>query len=475
MKRLTFLLLFCGNAYAACPGGATSVDSATTTDAAIHTALASGSVCVTGSSSVTVDQTVTIPSTNVLYTDSGVTLAVTTGGQITMTGSGTIDGFTISTSNVQFPLKVEGTGGITPTIQNITCIGATGTPGNGCPYVVQTGTPAGPTITNNTYVNAGIYAEIMNGATISNNTFDNDTGVEPSSIQCLSCKNVTVDGNTIVGGTTGILFLHSWACSGCRKATEGNTVSDNVVSGISEESISFETNSGSSATDAIREYDTVASTTGTNQVTLADAGWTGDSSYASGEFYLGFITGALAGEYYKISSKTNGTMTLTGMTADLIATINVGDAVWLGLPIINNTIVRNRVTISGASSYGIVLYGTAFDNTVGGSRANANIVIVEEGATTKETITCTSLDDLHTGTVTGNALKGPCDGNTFSYNRMVGGKHNVGKFIDCAGSCAEDTTPDYAIVGNTDIHNSQYNLITVDMPIGYTLKPKKRR
>lgn len=453
MKRLIAILLLCGNAYAACPEGATSLDSASTTDAAIDTALSSGSVCITGSSSITVDQTVTIPSTNVLYTGSGATLAVTTGGQITMTGSGTIDGFTISTSNVQFPLKVEGSGGITPTIQNIKCVGASGTPGNGCPYVVQTATPAGPTIQNNTYTNAGIYAEIMNGAQILNNTFDNDTGVEPSSFQCLSCKNTTVDGNTIVGGTTGILFLHSFSCSGCRKATEGNTVSDNVVSGVSEESISFETNSGSSTTDAIREYDTVGSTSGTNQVILADAGWTGDTSYASGEFYLGFITGTLIGQYFKISAKTNGTFTLTGMTAELLATVSAGDEVWVGLPIINNTIVRNRVTIAGASTYGIVLYGIAFDNTIGGSMANANTIVKTYGSTTKESITCTSLDDLHTGTVTGNALKGPCDGNTISYNILIGGTIKPGKFIDCAGSCAEDTTPDYSLSGNTSVYN----------------------
>lgn len=459
------LLLLCGNAYAACPGGATSLDSATTTDAAIHTALSSGSVCITGSSTVTVDQTVTIPSTNVLYTESDATLSVTTGGQIAFSGSGTLDGFNVTTTNVANTLKVEGAG-ISPTIQNNDFTGAAG--GFGLyPYVVQNSNPPSPTITNNTYNNAQIYCETCDNATWSGNTFTNTAGKRP--IQCIYCKAVTIEDNTIDGCVVGILMLNYYSIGGTRKAVENNIIQDNTVSGCTEETISIESNAQDVDVSGIRDYDTVASTAGTNQVLLADADWTGTSTYNSGEFYLGFITGALKGNYYKISAHAADTFTLTGMTATPLATVQAGDAVWIGLPAINNIIRRNTLTVNQTGASGLVLYGLAFDNTVGGSPSDRNTVTTT--LSNQQSMTCTSLDGLFTGFVTGNSTKAPCDGNNMTFNLLTGpGAKKLNKMINCAGGCAEDTTPDYAINGNDGTRSNEGSGLTP----GTIRKPIKR-
>lgn len=459
------LLLLCGNAYAACPGGATSLDSATTTDAAIHTALSSGSVCLTGSSTVTVDQTVTIPSTNVLYSDSGATLSVTTGGQVAFSGSGRLEGLTITTTNVANTLKVEGAG-IAPTITGNTFTGAAG--GFGLyPYVVQNSNPPSPTITNNTYNNAQIYCETCDNATWSGNTFTNTAGKRP--IQCLYCDTVTVEDNTISGCIVGIIFINYHSISGTRKAIANNIIQDNTVSGCTEETISLESNGQELSVGGIRDYDTVGSTAGTNQVVLADADWTADTTYNTGNYYLGFATGTRRGEYYKISAQSGATFTLTGMTAGLLAGVTAGDEVWIGLPFLNNQILRNTVNVTEANAYGIVLYGIVYDTTVGGSPANRNTITTT--LSNQTAMTCTSLDNLYTGAVAGNAVDGPCDNNDMSFNLITGpGSIKPNKFINCAGGCAEDTTPNYTIDGNDATRSNAGSGLTP----GTIRKPIKR-
>lgn len=437
--------MFCTQAFGACPDGYT-VASTSTTDTELGTLLSSSNVCVSGSGTIDFNETITIPASTELYIDTNAILNALSGGQIVLGGNNASldgDGTVTNTGGVSYPIECRGA--------NITCALGPLRLYDMFVRVLQNNSPPSMNVTGTYFNNAQLYFETADNSTITGATWTNCATKRP--FQCAYCQNVTVEDGFIDSGIAGVIFLANHSISAARKANTGNIVQDMTISGVSEEGINFDVNGDEETQNAVREYDTVSSTSGTNQIVLADAGWTGDTTYNSGNYYLGFISGALIGEYYKISSQSGATFTLTGMTAELIATIQAGDQVWIGLPAFNNTIKRNTI-----SDGGIVLWGLAFDNTVGGSTADKNTLI-------NAGISCYNLDGLASGTVTGNSGRAPCDNNVLTYNKIINGTLCANCSTDYGGIAGMYSTNGNSITGT---------YFSADVPDGYAIRPNKR-
>lgn len=417
MKWILLFSPFC--VHAACPDGYTVLTTSTTA-AAINTAVAAGNTCIQGSGTVTLDADLDIPASRTLIADGSVTLNGASGFRVNQSGSNSVlDGFTlIGNDTTGYPIRWHNanpnTGNTGMTVQNCTIR-------DGMLYVLQNNVGHAGSINDNTFNNARIYAEVIKDSIIEDNSFTSVASKRPIEIAYGSSN--TIQRNNLKGGTAGIIFLVNHTINAARKATNGNIVQDNEIVGVTEESISFDLNGDEATASGIREYDTVSSTAGTDQVVLGDADWTGNTTYNTGNYYLGFVTGAQIGTRWRISAQSGATFTLVGMDAGTLATISAGDQIWIGLPAFNNTIRRNRITMANtASSTGIMLWGLAFGNTIGGSAANANF-IKNLGAGNLWAVECASLDGMASGTVTGNTSHGraPCDGNTISHNLSMRG------------------------------------------------------
>lgn len=174
--------------------------------------------------------------------------------------------------------------------------------------------------------------------------------------------NNRLDGPAV----TGILWLYTLASVGGstgKGLVVANEVHGNIITDVTEESISFE--------GAVLETDTVASTTTPNKVTLAAAGWSGAGSTYAG-FHMVFYSGALAGQCFLITAETNGLFTLD-IDATTWALIAASDKVSIGAASLRNSIVGNAVeAATSGDCTGINVYNLSVGNTVQGNTVRGN-------------------------------------------------------------------------------------------------------
>jgi len=225
-------------------------------------------------------------------------------------------------------------------------------------------------------------------------------------------------GNKIKGGITGISHVFHKTNSGNsgNAAMFGNVISDNVIEGISEESISFDCRGNSVVDCAAQERDVIASkanpSAGVYTVTLSNASWAGQGAPYAG-WYAVMTSGAAQGMIFAITAQASAVLTLTMIAAEY-ALIAPSDEVVIGAPMFNNTIANN--TINGmtwptpTTVTSIVMWGLCYDN-----------VIVGNGGDGPGTgISINSLNSLPgpIGPITGNALKAPSEHNVITSNSV---------------------------------------------------------
>jgi len=311
-------------------------------------------------------------------------------------------------------------------------------------YVVQAtgGQHKNVTIEGNYLNGSEILVERMTHSLIRGNIARNTAGLRP--IQMYGGQYVNIEQNEVYAGKTGILCIyHTTIVGGI--GFQYITIQDNYIEGVTEESISFDTRGNDATNMSVREYDTVASTSGSNQVVLSDADWAAQTTYNSGDWYLGFISGTLLGQYYRITAHSGATFTLSGVP---LASVAAGNEVWVGAPAQFCEIKRNTIQMPNETTVsGILLWGLAFQNTIGGAPGDGNTVTNLSSAD-KYGIRCAPLDGLAAGGDTGNARRAPVDRNTVSWNTVTGGlcADLERDFGGVAGM--------YSLVGNTYSNNT---------------------
>lgn len=268
------------------------------------------------------------------------------------------------------------------------------------------------------YLNGSeILVERMTHSLIRGNIARSTAGLRP--IQLYGGQYITIDNNEIYAGTTGILCLYHTTIVGSL-GFQYIVIQDNHVEGVTEESISFDVRGSEAALMQVREYDTVSSTSGSNQVILADADWAAQTTYNGGGWYLGFITGALIGQYFLVSAHNGATFTLSGITSEQLSSVQAGDQIWVGAVTQYCEVKRNTIQMPNETTIaGIVLYGQCFNNTIGGASGDGN-TITNLGAADEYGILLRSLDGLAAGGDTGNQRRSPVDRNTVSWNTVTG-------------------------------------------------------
>ncbi len=125
-----------------------------------------------------------------------------------------------------------------------------------------------------------------------------------------------------------------------------------------------------------------------------------------------FNTGALAGQFFPITSQTNAAFTLDIPTSSA-ARLASGDIAVIGNPAFANTIVGNYVdTTPTNTGVAIMLYGLCYGNTITGNSIRGN------GTSGVGNITIDSLNNLAVPTPsrTGHQPMAPCESNIVSGN-----------------------------------------------------------
>jgi len=172
-----------------------------------------------------------------------------------------------------------------------------------------------------------------------------------------SAQNCVIRGNICQGGSVvGILFLNDYEGT-IDSVVENNLVEGNTVSGVTEESISFDTRGNDAERMHGRAVDTVAGVSG-NTVTLSSPNWATAGSLFSGQ-YLMYRSGAEKGRVAKIASQTDASFTLAA-GSDLP---QPGDQVVVGAPFLNNTVRDNTVDASNGFS-GIIGWGLNYGTVI---------------------------------------------------------------------------------------------------------------
>lgn len=204
------------------------------------------------------------------------------------------------------------------------------------------------------YAYVGSYWSIQNNKCVAGLTVLMQRGITLSGF-----RNCIVSGNEIYGdGTntvTGILFLYNQTNNAYFNSCF-NTVTNNTITGITEESLSFDQSNSIF-------IDGGTATSGANTaLTDSTKSWT-TNAYAN--YYLVIVSGTAVGQYQKIVSNTSTTLTVDGRwTANPDAT-----SVYIITPaFIGNTVANN--TIKNYTRNGIVLYGPCLANIVDGNTIN---------------------------------------------------------------------------------------------------------
>jgi len=265
---------------------------------------------------------------------------------------------------------------------------------------------------------------------ISNNTFTGTLG-SGGNIQVVGGKRNRIIGNTISGGTTGILHMYETAASGggFDSVIEHEVVTGNTIGNVSEENISFDVMANSATEAGVFEYDTIAAVSG-QDITLSTLTW---PSYVG--YDIIFYDGDLRGKTRTISGQSgtgNKVFTVTGDIADAAA----GDKVVIGAPMKHNYIANNTVTcydyIStlGDTYPAVLLYGLCFGN------------VIEKNTVPLGKIDVRSVDGVtkHTGQVTDTYGRATCGYNTIRENTILDGGSNEGINLFRFAYTADGTT-----------------------------------
>lgn len=287
----------------------------------------------------------------------------------------------------------------------------------------------------------GVFSETGERFTVRDNIFITNSDAKYN-VRLWGAGHV-VQGNYIDGGKTGVTFIANHSISGADDVVStDNLVVGNTILNIAEEAISTDVVGNNGDQCAIRDYDTVSSTSGTDQVILSNAAWTGESALTGSKYYMIFLSGTLIGNYYLIETHSNATFTLDGIDAD-IGDVSASDKVAVGLIFKDSTIANNYIksdkglTTKGS---GIILHGlghnlTVVNNIVDCQGTEATTDLAETWA-----IRETNLNSVtSTDTVTGNARRCPTSGNTIRNNYWYRG--GIGYELYHDYGVAADFTP----------------------------------
>lgn len=170
-----------------------------------------------------------------------------------------------------------------------------------------------------------------------------------------------ISGNYIDGGVTGIHFMTFRSVTD-KFAMNRNIITDNHVSNISEEGISFDFQ-GNNATDTGSIMNgTVTSVSGTQLIPNFSLS-THSNEYINA--YVIFLSGALKGKPYKVDTMGSGGTAYINMV-EYIGGAKSGDKFVIMVGQIGNIISNNVVRYCQT---GIDLYGSSYESVVIGNRA----------------------------------------------------------------------------------------------------------
>lgn len=296
------------------------------------------------------------------------------------------------------------------------------------------------TIRRNIFTNCsyGVYSIRVFDSHIESNYFTHATAFGRH-IFTLSGSNNRIRFNRLVGGIVGIGFLYDRDLNGF-SGCSNNVVHGNMISGHSEEGISFDVYGNVGLSTPVIDNDTVASktTVGGYKVNLSHANWASSGSTLSG-YSMMFVSGGLAGRVFTISNHTNSTFTLA-MSPSEHASIAASDKVAIGVFFLGNVVSNNTVDASSATTTltSILLYGncartSVIGNTTYGGRG------VEIRAL--NSITQSSLN------VTGTLGIAPCPYNTVTGNTADGGEIKMSTYDYGSGAAFDN-------VGNKQAGNA---------------------
>jgi hypothetical protein len=192
-----------------------------------------------------------------------------------------------------------------------------------------------------------------------------------------------VIANDIEGGVTGIAFIYNRSTASRFAPFVQHVVANNRVGGHSEEGITFDVRGNEASNIGCVEADAVASVDssgGTNRVVLDAAGWSASPELAYYQYWMTFLSGALAGRSYRIDGHPEASARFdfpdTELTDADHGLIAPGDLVSIGVPALSNVITGNTVDCAASESeaadyggagiahWGNVLFSAIAGNTV---------------------------------------------------------------------------------------------------------------
>lgn len=394
----------------------------------------------------TINTTTVLPAGVNLTANPGATLVINNNAKLKLHSNTTLDGLAVTFSGGSFIVPQTTTTPGDTYQQNITIKNCAFSGGSGLAIDIGQGYNnyhRNIMIQNNTFDGEAIFMEVASMITITGNTFTNTAGMRP--IEAAG-GNITITNNTISGGITGIVFLFRHDLSAWMVPPQNNVIENNVISNITEEGISFDLYGDDAPSCSVREYDTVASAPGSSRVILSSVNWTNQTTYTGSYYEMSFITGALAGKHYLITTESGPTFTLS-IPGSNYAQLRPGDGAVISTMASNNIIAHNVVW---NAKDGIPLYGWGYDTQIYNN-------IVTAASPTGYAIEFEPLNGI-TGTnffadsVTDLPRRAPSDGNTASYNNVPLGIVSTNRYI----------TFDAALPVFTPVNNSITNTTTTD-------------
>lgn len=297
------------------------------------------------------------------------------------------------------------------------------------------------------------------------NYFFNMAGLRP--IQYWG-SNHTISGNYVNGGIFGITALGKHNIAAGRRPCTGNVIRGNIVLNTSEEGISFDVVGNVAAETVIREYDTVSAKPGSPVFTLASANWGALTTYTGSVYDMVFVSGALAGKRYKITTHSGANFT-TDIGASEYALSATSDGVSIQLSCYANTIANNIVipllNAERAHTTGITLHGTGVDMNIVNNIVYGENDGVGAGDTslTYYGIREASLNSIvGTDSVTGVQRRAPVGLNRIIGNRSLGG--GVGADYKNYGALPDFTPPASTYSDNSVVTRSWFDWVGGEVP-----------
>ena len=270
---------------------------------------------------------------------------------------------------------------------------------------------------------AGIVCNVATNLMVKGNRFNNPAGTR--GVRMWGSGHRVLNNEFRGGSVFAVSYLSNIdVVKGIAIATDG-VISGNTIYDCIEESISLDLVGNSYASCSVRDYDVVPSTghgdAGKRVVSLDSANWAGSSAYNNGNWHMAFVSGALAGNVYRIVAHANAAFLLdiTDTDYDLIATsdgVAIQAAVY-GIKIANNYIHTEAGGSSNKGS-GVVLHGCGHGCTV------ANNVVSVLGSTGDPGVWALREADLVNiagAGVTGLSLRAPVGNNIIINNNWERG------------------------------------------------------